>query len=54
MRTTFCTFLDSRDKNGNITIKPLGLAKNKVPKPMLPGWKDVLTEIVIDKIMQKV
>ena len=49
MRTNFCTFLDSRDKNGVIQIKPLGLAKNKVSKPMLPGWKDVITEIVIDK-----
>ena len=49
MRTTFCTFLDSRDKNGVIKIKPLGQAQNKVYKPMLPGWKDVTTEIVIDK-----
>lgn len=49
MRTDFCTFLDSRDKNGTITIRPLGLAKNKVDKPTLPGWKDVITEIVIDK-----
>lgn len=49
MRTDFCTFLDSRDKNGAITIKPLGQAENKVHKPTLPGWKDVVTEIVIDK-----
>lgn len=49
MRTVFCAFLDSRDKNGAITIKPLGLAKNKVHKPTLPGWDDVVTEIVIDK-----
>jgi len=49
MRTTFCTFLDSQDKNGVITIKSLGRAKNRIHKPMLPGWKDVTTEIVIDK-----
>ena len=49
MRTVFCTFLDSQDKNGVIKIKPLGLARNKVTKPTLPGWKDVVTEIVIDK-----
>lgn len=49
MKTDFCTFLDSRDKNGAIIIKPLGLAKNQVDKPMLPGWKEVVTEIVIDK-----
>lgn len=49
MRTDFCTFLDSRDKNGVIQIKPLGKAKNNVTKPTLPGWKDVTTEIAIDK-----
>lgn len=49
MRTIFCEFLDSQDKNGTIKIKPLGQAKNKILKPMLPGWKDVTTEIVIDK-----
>lgn len=49
MKTIFCEFLDSRDKNGAITIKPLGLAKNKVAKPMLPGWKNIVSEIVIDK-----
>ena len=54
MRTIFCTFLDSRDKDGVIQIKPLGLAKNKVCKPTLPGWKDVVAEIVIDKNIQTV
>ncbi len=49
MRIDFCTFLDRRDKNGAITIKPLGFAKNKVAKPMLPNWKSVVSEIVIDK-----
>src|SRR3972149_5162776 len=49
MKTIFCEFLDSQDKDDTITIKPLGIAKNKVHRPMLPGWKDVITKIVIDK-----
>lgn len=49
MKTIFCKFLDSRDKNGTIKIKPLGRAKNKVSRPMLPGWKNIETEIVIAK-----
>lgn len=53
MKTIFCTFLDDRDKNGVIKLKPLGIAKNKIGKPMLPGWKDVVSEIVIDKRYSK-
>ncbi len=49
MKIIFCKFLDSKDKNGIIKIKPVGKAKNSINKPMLPGWKDVITEIVIDK-----
>src|SRR3989344_4503273 len=49
METIFCEFLDKQDKSGAITIKPLGKAKNNVQKPTLPGWKDVVTEISIDK-----
>ena len=49
MKTIFCKFLDGWNKNGIIKIKPLGKAKNRVSKPMLPGWKDIETEIVIDK-----
>ncbi|MBI3070171.1 MAG: tRNA (N6-threonylcarbamoyladenosine(37)-N6)-methyltransferase TrmO [Candidatus Levybacteria bacterium] len=49
MKTIFCNFLDSQDKNGVIKIKPLGKAKNQMDKPMLPGWKDIITEVVIDK-----
>ncbi|KKU79545.1 MAG: hypothetical protein UY06_C0018G0001, partial [Candidatus Amesbacteria bacterium GW2011_GWA2_47_70] len=33
MKTIFCEFLDSQDKNGAIKIKPLGKAKNSVTKP---------------------
>lgn len=53
MKTIFCQFLDSQDKNGVIKIKPLGKAKNNVKKPMLPGWKEVVTDIVIDKKYSK-
>lgn len=49
MKTIFCKFLDSQDKNGTIKFKPLGKAKNSISKPTLPGWKNVTTEIVIDK-----
>ncbi|MBI3109547.1 tRNA (N6-threonylcarbamoyladenosine(37)-N6)-methyltransferase TrmO [Candidatus Daviesbacteria bacterium] len=49
MKTIFCKFLDSQNKDGIIKIKPLGTAKNSAPHPMLPGWKNVVTEIVIDK-----
>lgn len=49
MKTVFCQFLDNKEKNGTIAIKPLGKAKNNVGKPTLPGWKNVVTEIVIDK-----
>ena len=49
MKTIFCNFLDRANKDGTITLKPLGKAKNKAPKPMLPGWKDVVTEIIINK-----
>ena len=49
MKTIFCEFLDSQNKDGTIKAEPLGEAKNNVTKPTLPGWKDVVTEIVIDK-----
>ncbi|MBI4226367.1 tRNA (N6-threonylcarbamoyladenosine(37)-N6)-methyltransferase TrmO [Candidatus Roizmanbacteria bacterium] len=48
-KVEFCTFLGSQDKNGTIKIIPLGYAKNPVKKPTLPGWKNVVSEIVIDK-----
>lgn len=53
MRTDFCTFLDSRDKNGIIKVKPLGKARNNITKPMLLGWENVITDIVIDKKYEK-
>lgn len=53
MKTIFSDFLDSMDGNGTIKFKPLGQAKNKVGKPMLPGWENVMTEIVINKKYEK-
>lgn len=53
MKVELCKFLSKVSKNGTITIKPLGVAKNNIDKPMLPGWKDVVTEIVIDKKFEK-
>lgn len=49
MKIEYCKFLGKTNKNGVVTIKPLGRAKNKVDKPMLPGWEKITTEIVIDK-----
>ena len=53
MKTIFCKFLDSQDKDCTIKIKPLGEAKNNVFKPTLSGWKDVVTKITIDKKFTK-
>ncbi|MFZ5845166.1 MAG: tRNA (N6-threonylcarbamoyladenosine(37)-N6)-methyltransferase TrmO [Patescibacteria group bacterium] len=49
MKVEFCTFLGHRGRSGTITLKPLGRAKNGINKPRLAGWKDVVTEIIIDK-----
>lgn len=49
METIFGDFLGKQDKNGTIKIKPLGVAKNKILKPALSGWKDLVTEVVIGK-----
>ena len=53
METEFCNFLGEMKQNGEITIKPLGVAKNNVNKPMLPGWKDIITEIEINENYSK-
>ena len=49
MKTIFCKFLDSKNKDGTIKVKPLGKAKNDVTQPMLPVWKDIVPKIVINK-----
>ncbi|TSC77135.1 MAG: hypothetical protein G01um101431_318 [Parcubacteria group bacterium Gr01-1014_31] len=49
METEFCKFLGSANADGSITMRPLGYAKNSVDKPTLPGWKDVVTDIVINE-----
>lgn len=52
-RVELCQFLGTTDKNGAVTMKPIGKARNRVKKPTLPGWEDVMTEIVIDKTLAK-
>lgn len=48
-KVEFCKFLDSLDKNGRIQFKPIGRAKNMAKKPALTGWKNLVTQIVLDK-----
>ncbi len=52
-KVELCKFLGEVDKKGNIIIKPLGIAKNSIKKPMLPGWNNVVTEIIINKKYEK-
>lgn len=49
MKTEFCQFLGVRAKDGTLRLKPLGVAKNRVRRPALPGWKEVITQIVIKR-----
>ncbi len=44
-----CKFLDGMDKRGRIQLTPIGKAKNTTKKPVLTGWKNLITEIVLDK-----
>src|SRR3989344_9499113 len=53
LKTEFCKFLDAKDKNGAIKLKPMGRAENSIKKPMLAGWDRVATDIVIDKKFTK-
>lgn len=48
METEYGKFLGKIGRNGTISIKPLGRAKNKINKPTLTGWQDLVTEIVVD------
>lgn len=52
-KVKFCEFLDNLDKKGRICLKPIGQAKNRAKKPVLTGWKNLITEIVIDKKFTK-
>lgn len=49
MDTEFCKFLGRQNVDGTIAVNPLGYARNSIDKPMLPGWKDIVTDIVINK-----
>lgn len=44
-----CRFSDSMDRKGRIRLVPIGKAKNTVKKPALTGWKNLVTEIALDK-----
>ncbi len=48
-KVEFCRFPDFIDKEGRIHLKPIGKAKNRVKKPTLVGWKNLVTEIAVDK-----
>lgn len=48
-KVEFCEFLDGVDKKGRIYLTPIGKAKNTAEKPALTGWKNLITEIVVDK-----
>lgn len=48
-KVEFCEFLDSQDKFGRIQLKPSGKAKNEVRAPSLTCWRNLITEIAIDK-----
>jgi len=48
-KVEFCQFLDHMDKRGRIQLKPLGKVKNVIKKPALTGWKNIITEIVLNK-----
>lgn len=48
-KVEFYTFLDKADTKGRIRLVSIGKAKNTVKKPTLTGWKDLVTEIVLDK-----
>lgn len=48
-KVEFCKFPDSVDRKGRIQLRPIGKAKNIVKKPALAGWKDVTTDIVLNK-----
>lgn len=48
-KVEFCKFLDGIDKRGRIQFMPIGRAINTVKKPTLTGWKNLITEIAIDK-----
>lgn len=52
-KVEFCTFQDSMDTKGRIQLIPIGRAKNTMDKPTLSGWKELVTEIVLDRQYEK-
>ena len=48
-RVEFCAFPDRMDRKGNIVLVPIGRARNAMKKPALTGWKELVTDIVLEK-----
>ena len=48
-KVEFCAFADSMDRKGRIRLKPIGKAKNAAKRPALTGWKNLTTEIILDR-----
>lgn len=48
-KVEFCKFSDSIDEKGGIRLKPIGKARNMAEKPALTGWKNLITEIILDE-----
>jgi len=52
-KVEYCKFSDSIDKKGGIRFEPIGKARNTAKKPALTGWKNSVTEIVLEKRYSK-
>lgn len=48
-KVEFCEFADKINKDGSILMKPIGKARNAAKEKSLTGWKNLVTEIIIDK-----
>jgi|SRR3990167_706763 len=53
IKVEFCAFLDGVDKKGRIYFTPIGEAKNAATKAALIGWKNLVTEITVEKKFAK-
>ena len=49
MKVEYCEFPDRMDEKGNIVLVPIGRARNAMKKPTLTGWKELVTDIVLEK-----
>lgn len=49
LKVEWCKFLGDLDSSGNIILKPLGKARNKIKNSMLDGWEEIETDLIIRK-----